>query len=58
MYSISNKDREEILDLLSIFKEREKSRPRDGKRTLKESNYPRRAMVLISKLKRFKKEVK
>lgn len=52
MYSISNKDREEILDLLSIFKDREKSRPRDGKRTLKESNYPRRAMVLISKLKR------
>jgi len=50
MYLLSNKDKEEIITLLSILQERDKFIPEDLKNT-KEKNFTRRAALLKRKLK-------
>jgi len=49
MYSLSNKDRKEIITLLSALKERDKFIPKSIK-SIKDANITRRANLLIRKL--------
>lgn len=54
MYAISNKDREELLEFLSAYREILNELP-DKRKDLREFNRGRRALLMIKKLNRKKK---
>lgn len=55
MYTISNKDREELIEFLADYREIYKQLP-DEKKDLREDNRVRRAYLLLKKLERKKED--